>query len=109
MRFKASEPPSRSAARGLTIAAVTGLLFLHLPLAFILLYAFTTEDKSFVFPPPGLTLKWFAVAWGREDIWSALTLSLRVALMSTLLALILGTLAAAALYRTRFFGREAIS
>ena len=101
--------PGGSAARGLKIAAATGLLFLHLPLAFILLYAFTTEDKSFVFPPPGLTLKWFAVAWSREDIWSALLLSVRVALMSTLLALILGTLAAAGLYRTRFFGREAIS
>jgi len=93
----------------LKLATVAGLLFLHVPLLLILLYAFTTEDKSYEFPPPGLTLKWFAVAWGREDIWEALTLSVKIALVSTSVALVLGTLAAAAIYRTRFFGREAVS
>ena len=39
---------------GLRISAIAGLLFLHLPLALIFLYAFTTEEKSFQFPPPGL-------------------------------------------------------
>jgi putative spermidine/putrescine transport system permease protein len=97
------------AGKGLTIAAAAGLLFLHVPLAFILLYAFTTEDRSYQFPPPGLTLKWFAVAFGRQDIWDALWLSVRVATFSTLIALVLGTLAGAALSRTRFFGREAVS
>jgi putative spermidine/putrescine transport system permease protein len=94
---------------GLKLAALAGLLFLHLPLALILLYAFTTEDKSYQFPPPGLTLKWFSIAWQRPDIWEALTLSVRVASVSTLTALVLGTLAAASIYRTRFFGRETIS
>jgi putative spermidine/putrescine transport system permease protein len=99
----------RRAGLGLKLAAAGGLLFLLLPLALILLYAFTTEDKSYQFPPPGLTLKWFAVAWGRQDIWNALGLSLRVAAVSTLIALILGTLASAAIYRSRFFGRETLS
>ena len=94
---------------GLKIAAGCGLAFLHLPLAFILLYAFSDEDRSFQFPPPGLTLRWFGIAWDRPDIWQALALSLRVALVSTALALVLGTLAAAALARAKFFGREAIS
>jgi putative spermidine/putrescine transport system permease protein len=93
----------------LKLAAVAGLLYLHLPVAFIILYAFTTEEKSYQFPPPGLTLHWFEVAWGRQDIWDALTLSVRVALIATATALVLGTLAAAAMYRTRFFGREAIT
>ncbi|OCC00886.1 spermidine/putrescine ABC transporter permease [Labrys sp. WJW] len=93
----------------LRIAAAAGLLFLHLPLLFIILYAFTTEERSFEFPPPGYTLKWFGVAWNRPDVWAALGLSVKVALVSTFLAIILGTLAAAALSRTRFFGREAIS
>jgi putative spermidine/putrescine transport system permease protein len=62
-----------------------------------------------VFPPPGLTLDWFRVAWGREDVWRALGLSLRVAAAATALALVLGTLAAAAVHRSRFFGREAVS
>jgi len=62
-----------------TLAAIAGLLFLHLPLAFIFLYAFTTEEKSYQFPPPGYTLRWFAVAWERQDIWNALWLSVQVA------------------------------
>jgi putative spermidine/putrescine transport system permease protein len=94
---------------GLRLAAGAGLLFLHLPLAFIILYAFTSEDRSFEFPPPGYTLRWFGVAWNRPDVWEALALSIRVALLSTALALLLGTLAAAALARSRFFGREAVS
>lgn len=95
---------------GLRISATAGLLFLHLPLFFIFLYAFTTEEKSFEFPPPGLTTKWFGVAWNsRPDIWSPLYLSLQVAAIATILALIFGTLAAAALSRAKFFGRETIS
>ena len=94
---------------GLRAAAFGGLAFLHVPLFFVFLYAFTTEDKSYQFPPPGLTLQWFAVAWQRADIWVALWLSVKVGLIATLAALVLGTLAAAALWRSTFFGRDAIT
>lgn len=97
------------ASRSLKFAATGVLLFLHLPLALIILYAFSSEDKSYVFPPPGLTTEWFAVALGREDVWAAVTLSVQVALWSTAIALLLGTLAAGALARFQFFGRDAIS
>jgi putative spermidine/putrescine transport system permease protein len=97
------------ASLGLKIAAVAGLLFLHLPILLIFLYAFTTEERSFTFPPPGLTTQWFAVAWNRPDIWPPLYLSLQVAALSTVLALILGTLVAAAMAGTRFFGRDQVS
>lgn len=100
-----SERPPRS----LTLAAIGGLLFLHVPILLIFLYAFTTEERTYQFPPPGLTLKWFAVAWDRADIWPPLYLSLRVAAVSTALALVLGTLAAAAMARARFFGRDQMS
>ena len=93
----------------LRIAAIGGLLFLHLPILLIFLYAFTTEEKTYVFPPPGLTTKWFAVAWMRADIWPPLYLSLQVAAISTLLAMILGTCVSAAMARAKFFGREQIS
>ncbi len=93
----------------LKLAVVAALAFLYLPFLVILLYAFSTEDATFTVPPPGLTLNWFGVAWGRADIWAALGLSLRVAAVSTLIALILGTLAALAVHRSRFFGREALS
>ena len=100
---------SDRAPMGLKIAAGAGLAFMHLPLLLIFVYAFTTEDKSYQWPPPGLTLKWFAVTWNRADVWEALSLSVRVAAISTVIALVLGTLCAAAVSRTRFFGREAVS
>jgi len=100
---------SQSAPLGLKIAAATGLLFLHLPLLLIFVYAFTTEEKSYQWPPPGFTLKWLAVTWARPDVWQALTLSVQVAAISTAIALVLGTLCAAAISGTRFFGREVIS
>jgi len=99
----------RAAGWGLKAAAIGGLLFLHLPILLIFLYAFTTEDKSYVFPPPDLTLKWFAVTWNRPDVWQAMGLSLKVAVFSTAIALVLGTLCAAAVSRSRFFGRETVS
>jgi putative spermidine/putrescine transport system permease protein len=104
-----SDASPEKAPVGLLIAVVGVLLFLHLPFAIILMYAFTTDDASFRFPPPGLTLGWLQTAWNRPDIWTALGLSLRVALASTAIALVLGTLAAAAVHRGRFFGRESIS
>jgi len=98
------------ASLSLKLAAAAGLLFLHLPILLIFLYAFTTEEQTFQFPPPGLTTRWFSVAWyERPDIWPPLYLSLQVAAVSTLLALILGTLVAAAMTKTRFFGREQIT
>ncbi len=93
----------------LRIAAVGGFMFLHVPLALIVLYAFSSEDKSYQFPPPGLTVEWFAVAWEREDVWQAIRLSLKAATWATAIAVVLGSLVAGALARMRFFGREAIS
>ena len=49
----------------LKLAVLAALAFLYLPFLVILLYAFSTEDATFTFPPPGLTLDWFGVAWGR--------------------------------------------
>jgi putative spermidine/putrescine transport system permease protein len=105
-----SSDVDRRTPLGLRLSAIVGLLFMHLPLALIVLYAFTTEDRSYAFPPPGYTTKWFAVAWfNRPDLWPPLYLSFKVAVIATFLALVFGTLAAAALSRARFFGRETIS
>ena len=103
-----SEPRGRRA--GLKTAAWGVIAFLHVPLALIILYAFSAEDKSYVFPPPALTTQWFGVAWERQDVWAAITLSAsQVAAWSHRDRLVLGTLAAAALARASFFGRDAIS
>lgn len=94
---------------GSKLAAAAGLVFLHAPVWVIVLYAFTTEDRTYQFPPPGLTLHWFSVALAREDIWAALRLSVEVAGVATLAALILGSFAAFALARRPFPGKETIT
>lgn len=97
------------ASTGQKLAAAAGLGFLHLPVWVIVLYAFTTEDRTYQFPPPGLTLHWFEVAFAREDIWQAMRLSLVVAAAATAIALVLGTLAALAMARRQFAGKESIT
>ncbi len=94
---------------GLKAATIAAILYLHVPIFFVFLYAFTTEEASFQVPPPGLTTRWFAVAWDNADIRAALGLSLRVASVSMVVALVLGTLVAGAVWRTRFFGRDTLS
>lgn len=97
------------ASTGLKLAAAGGLLFLHVPILLIFLYAFTTEERSYAFPPPGNTLQWFGIAFNRPDVREALALSVKVASISTVIALVFGTMIAAAVSRSKFFGRESIS
>lgn len=91
------------------IGAYAGLAFLHVPVLVIILYAFTTDDRTYAFPLPGVTLRWFEAAWARADIWPAMRLSLGVAALATLFAIVLGTLTALAMARARFWGKEAIT
>src|SRR6266542_4190891 len=93
----------------LKLSAAGALLFLHIPLWLIFLYAFTTYESGYTFPPPGLTLKWIPRALANPEMQAALLLTLKVAVLATITALILGTLAAAAVYRFNFFGKETIS
>src|SRR5690349_15642181 len=110
MRSKKSSQSSRERSSWLLqIAAFGVILFLHIPLWLIFLYSFTTDTAAYTFPPPGFTLKWIPQALSNPEMQAALGLSIRVASLATIFALILGTLAAAAVYRSDFFGKEAIS
>ena len=99
---------TRAARLGLGIWTTLVVLFLWVPLAIILLYAFNSSNIQ-SWPIPGLTLHWFRVAWNDSEARDALWLSVKAALAATAIALVLGTMAAFALARFRFFGREAIS
>ncbi len=92
------------------LAVATGgvLLFLYLPIAIIALYAFNA-DRAQTWPIGELTTHWFADAIGNPDVQAALLLSIEAALGATAVALVLGTLAAFAVQRFRFFGRETVS
>jgi putative spermidine/putrescine transport system permease protein len=84
------------------------LLFIYVPLAVVILYAFNTSRIQ-QWPIPGLTLHWFDTAIHNPGARDALFLSLKAALGATAIALLLGTLAAMAVARYRFFGRETVS
>jgi putative spermidine/putrescine transport system permease protein len=84
------------------------IAFLWLPLALIGIYAFNSSRIQ-SWPIPGWTLHWFRVAWNDPDVRSSIELSLKVGLLATGIALVLGSMAAFAIHRFRFFGRESVS
>jgi putative spermidine/putrescine transport system permease protein len=91
----------------LRVAVGLGLAFIYIPLLVLGLYAFNAS-KILEWPPPGLTFEWFPKAiesTARDALWT----SIKVALVATAIALVLGTLASLAVSRHRFFGRETIS
>jgi putative spermidine/putrescine transport system permease protein len=94
--------------RWLAIATAAVLAFLYVPIATIVLYAFNA-DRAQTWPIQQLSTKWFGEALANEGVRSALALSVQAALAATAVALILGTLAALAVHRFRFFGRETVS
>ena len=92
----------------LRIWVVLVLAFLFVPIVLIVLYAFNQSNIE-SWPIAGFSLHWFGVAWHDSQVRSAFLLSVRVGLVATALALLLGSAVAYALYKFRFFGREAIS
>jgi putative spermidine/putrescine transport system permease protein len=99
----------RRAPLPLRLIAWAGLFFLHAPIVMVAMYAFNTEENAFSFPPKGFTLRWFAAAAARDDVIAAIILSAKVAAVATLGALVLGTLAALAVARRTFRGRDLVT
>ncbi|MFL5966009.1 MAG: ABC transporter permease [Gaiellaceae bacterium] len=83
-------------------------MFLWIPLVLIAIYAFN-ESNIQSWPIPGWTTHWFSVAWNDPDVRSSFWLSIKVGLIATGIALAFGSMAAFAIHRFRFFGRESVS
>jgi len=92
----------------LRVWAALILLFLFIPIALIFVYAFNTSNIE-SWPIPGVTTKWFVSTWNDENVRNALVVSLQAGLAATAIALVLGSCAAFAIHRARFFGREVVS
>ncbi|HXM52112.1 MAG TPA: ABC transporter permease [Candidatus Binatus sp.] len=105
-RDRAIEP--RSVKVGMGVVSGLVLLFLYVPLFVIMLYAFNPA-RSQAWPLPGLSTRWIVATWNNLDVRTALFTSLKAGLGATSIALILGSLAAFAVHRFRFFGRETVS
>ena len=99
---------TRATRIGLNAWTVLVVLFLWLPLVLIAIYAFN-ESNIQSWPIPGWTTHWFSVAWNDPDVRSSFWLSIKVGLIATGIALLFGSMAAFAIHRFRFFGRESVS
>lgn len=90
-------------------AATLGVLaFLYIPIAIIFLFAFN-GDRAQAWPIRSFSTRWFEAAFANTSVRDAFVLSLEAAVGATTIALVLGSLAALAVHRFRFFGREAFS
>jgi putative spermidine/putrescine transport system permease protein len=99
---------TRATRVGLWIWTIGVVLFLHLPIVIIILYAFNASNVQ-GWPITDWTTKWFGPAIHNGEMQQALILSLKAGALATAIAMVLGTLAAFALYRASFFGRTMVS
>jgi putative spermidine/putrescine transport system permease protein len=95
------------------VVAVRGIqtfaaLFLLLPLAVATHQAFLPTVAFELVPRSGFTFRWFGVLL-RAEFLSALAVSLVIAFLATAISLACGTLAALALARSSFRGRELVN
>ncbi len=81
-------------------------LFLYLPIFIIMLYSFNTSKMNVLFE--GFTTKWYGVMLNNYALLSAFGNTLIVGFYSTLLSTVIGTLAAVAMYRYKFHGKNVI-
>jgi putative spermidine/putrescine transport system permease protein len=101
-------PLSPGLRRALLVFSVLVLIFIYVPLALVLLNSFNSNN-TFAWPPESLTLHWWDLALHSSGARDALWTSIKVAVLATVVSLALGTLAAMALRRTHFFGRNVVS
>jgi putative spermidine/putrescine transport system permease protein len=99
---------SRTARFMIRFGSVVALLFLYIPLVVVFLYAFNNSIGQ-KWPISSFTTKYFGLAWRNHDLHEALINSIVIASVATLLALLLGSAAAFAVHRYRFFGRNTVS
>jgi putative spermidine/putrescine transport system permease protein len=99
---------SRTARLLFRVALAAGLGVIYVPLLVVLLNSFNA-DRTFGWPPSGLTGRWWQAAWNSSGVRDALWTSVQAGLGATAIALVLGTMAAFAVQRYRFFGRDTVS
>lgn len=89
-------------------AAIGAALFLLAPLVVIAAASFS-PTPVFDLPTDGASLRWYARVGTLEGFWPALSLSMQIALLSTAVSLVIGTLAAIAITRGKLPGADAFA
>lgn len=84
------------------------IIFLMLPIVITVATSFTSSSV-YTLPPPEWSLRWYKSLERRSGLWEAVQLSLNLALISTAISMVLGTMAAIAVARGDFRGKQAIA
>lgn len=90
------------------LAAAAGLAFIYVPLTVVVLNSFNASN-TLGWPPRDFTTRWWSKMLANEGVRSAVVTSTIVAVIATAIALVLGSLAAAAIARYDFFGKNTVS
>lgn len=91
--------------QSLNIYAGLALIYLLLPIAIIILFSFNDTTSRFNFTWQGFTLKNWQDPFGVPGLGDAMLNSVKIAVLATIIATILGTMMALALVRYQFRGR----
>jgi len=94
---------ARSADRILGINAWVVFLFLYAPIALLIAFSFNDNSNVSIWTEP--SFRWYGAMFQDANVMSALRNSLIVALFSTIVSTVVGTMLAIALERYRFRGR----
>lgn len=90
------------------VSLTFGLAFLYLPMLILVIYSF--NESKLVTVWAGFSTKWYGELMRNEQFLDAAWVTLRVAVISSTIATVLGTMAAYTLVRGgRFFGRTLFS
>jgi spermidine/putrescine transport system permease protein len=103
----ARRPRSKLRPRYLRVHATLVFLFLFAPIVVLVVFSFNSGRSSAAWQ--GFSTKWYSALADNEQALDAFRLTLKVALVSTIVATVIGTLAAFALTRFQFRGRSGYS
>jgi putative spermidine/putrescine transport system permease protein len=88
---------------------ITTLVILTLLAPLVVTFAVSVSASSvFNLPPPALSLRWYERMLRLRELWPAVRLSVTIALLSTAVSLVLGTLCAIAVTRATFPGKTTL-
>jgi putative spermidine/putrescine transport system permease protein len=93
--------------RVLVVYVALVFAFLLAPLLIVIVFSFS-DDSAFAFPPTAFSLRWFRYLRGRDEFITSAFVSVQIALIASIGAVVLGLLASMALVRYQFRGRQTI-
>ena len=86
------------------VSLTLGFAFLYLPMLILVIFSF--NESRLVTVWAGFSTRWYGELWQNEEMLDAALVTLQVALISSIIATVLGTMAAYTLVRAgRFIGR----